>query len=110
MVVHFTKKTTFKVMKDELMAVANNALCWLDNDLDKTNSVQPIDNMKKTVNILLGNGCGRYNLLKNNCQHVASFVRYGKAISPQVEKIISQKFVKPKLGKRKRRKRMIGSY
>lgn len=71
--------------KDSLQEVAGNSRCWVDNKLDSSHTPQSEEKMKANIAILLApGGCQTYHLLKNNCEHVASFIRYGVPVSPQV--------------------------
>ncbi len=40
--------------------------------------------MRANVDKVLCDGAGKYGILDNNCEHLATFIRYGKAQSLQV--------------------------
>lgn len=40
--------------------------------------------MRANVEKVLRDGAGKYGILDNNCEHLATFIRYGKAQSLQV--------------------------
>lgn len=40
--------------------------------------------MRENVEKVLRDGAGKYGILDNNCEHLATFIRYGKAQSIQV--------------------------
>ncbi|XP_065110036.1 phospholipase A and acyltransferase 1-like isoform X2 [Paramisgurnus dabryanus] len=50
---------------------------------------QPVDKMEKAVQQLLKDGGGKYGVLDNNCEHLATFVRYGKPVSLQAEAVLN---------------------
>ncbi len=40
--------------------------------------------MRANVDKVLRDGAGKYGILDNNCEHLATYIRYGKAQSLQV--------------------------
>ncbi|CAK6967820.1 HRAS-like suppressor 2 [Scomber scombrus] len=62
----------------------------LDNYLDGTMNKLPDEDIKEHIKELMTKeGCGRYNPLKNNCEHLATYVRYGEKITKQVSGFFS---------------------
>lgn len=88
-VVHFSgepkDKANATVRTDLLRDVGRNYA--VDNKLDSKYPVRSEEEMKATVNDLMKNGIKKYNLLTNNCEHLASLIRNGKRISPQVVQV-----------------------
>lgn len=45
--------------------------------------------MRANVDKVLRDGAGRYGILDNNCEHLATFIRYGKAQSLQANRVLN---------------------
>ncbi|XDV17246.1 hypothetical protein PO909_023143 [Leuciscus waleckii] len=63
----------------------------VDNTLDLLtgHKPQPVEKMEAAVQQILRDGPGKYGVLENNCEHLATFVRYGKPISVQAETVLN---------------------
>lgn len=71
-------------MKEDLLMCVVTKDYKVENTVDKNSKVQSEKEMRATVDGLLKSGTGHYNLSNNNCECLASIIRYGKPISPQV--------------------------
>lgn len=58
----------------------------VDNTLDLLTGLkpQPEEKMKADVQQILRDGPGEYRVLENNCEHLATRIRYGESRSLQV--------------------------
>ncbi|KAF4115107.1 phospholipase A and acyltransferase 1-like [Onychostoma macrolepis] len=45
--------------------------------------------MRANVEKVLRDGAGKYGILDNNCEHLATFIRYGKAQSLQANRVLN---------------------
>ncbi|XP_058625896.1 phospholipase A and acyltransferase 1-like [Onychostoma macrolepis] len=45
--------------------------------------------MSANVEKVLRDGAGKYGILDNNCEHLATFIRYGKAQSLQANRVLN---------------------
>lgn len=54
---------------------------YLDESLPKGNNQEILDRINKKRN-----NCEDYSLLKDNCEHLATYVRYGTKCSEQVQR------------------------
>ena len=59
----------------------------VNNEKDKSRKVLTIEKIKENMRQVLDNPelVGQYNLIRNNCEHFANFIRYGFAESDQVK-------------------------
>uniref|UniRef100_A0A3B4H9M8 LRAT domain-containing protein n=1 Tax=Pundamilia nyererei TaxID=303518 RepID=A0A3B4H9M8_9CICH len=56
-----------------------------ENYLDSNLTPSSRDDIIKRIKVMTDKKyCGKYNLLKNNCEHLVTWVRYGKAYVKQV--------------------------
>uniref|UniRef100_A0A3Q2QR76 LRAT domain-containing protein n=1 Tax=Fundulus heteroclitus TaxID=8078 RepID=A0A3Q2QR76_FUNHE len=71
------------VKKEKLEEVVGNDPWKINNDRDKIYKPQPIDEIVKQAEKLIGKE-QRYNMLDSNCEHFATELRYEKPESQQV--------------------------
>ncbi|KAM9394446.1 phospholipase A and acyltransferase 3-like isoform 1-T4 [Pholidichthys leucotaenia] len=71
------------VKKDPLEKVAGKDSWRIYNILDDKYKARPVDDIIKEANDLAGKQ-QPYNVVNQNCEHFAFFLRYGQKISPQV--------------------------
>lgn len=56
----------------------------VNNQLDWKYEPKSEEEMKATVKNILRDGAGKYGVLDNNCEHLATRIRYGTPVSLQV--------------------------
>uniref|UniRef100_A0A3Q0QRS1 LRAT domain-containing protein n=1 Tax=Amphilophus citrinellus TaxID=61819 RepID=A0A3Q0QRS1_AMPCI len=70
------KYCVFGSLKNEAQHQKEN---YLDGKLNKSSDADIMKNIKVMMEY-----CGKYKLFRNNCEHLATYVRYGRAYSKQV--------------------------
>lgn len=75
--------TVTKCAFDSLDVVKGSSSPVVANDLDGQKDVRTVVQMIQDI-VTLNNDCGRYHVGKNNCEHIATTIRYGEAVCLQV--------------------------
>ncbi|XP_077086144.1 phospholipase A and acyltransferase 4-like [Siphateles boraxobius] len=73
-----------KVKREKLEDVVGQDKYCINNHLDKQYEPRPIEDILQDANSRLGEK-HRYNLLRNNCEHFVTLLRYGVPQSRQVQ-------------------------
>uniref|UniRef100_A0A8C7S194 LRAT domain-containing protein n=1 Tax=Oncorhynchus mykiss TaxID=8022 RepID=A0A8C7S194_ONCMY len=71
--------TVTKCAFDSLDVVKGSSSPVVANDLDGQKDVRTVVQMIQDI-VTLNNDCGRYHVGKNNCEHIATTIRYGEAV------------------------------
>jgi hypothetical protein len=80
--------TVTKCAFDSLDAVKGSSTPVVDNYLDGNDRViRPREEMIQDI-VTLNIDCGKYFVIKNNCEHIATTIRYGGASCFQVRVFI----------------------
>nr|XP_023995874.1 retinoic acid receptor responder protein 3-like [Salvelinus alpinus] len=74
--------TVTKCAFDSLEAVKGRSTPVVDNYLDGKKDIRTDAQMIQDI-VTLNNDCGRYFVIKNNCEHIATTIRYGEAVCLQ---------------------------
>ncbi|XP_051558349.1 phospholipase A and acyltransferase 1-like [Myxocyprinus asiaticus] len=61
----------------------------VNNQLDGLHKPILEKDMKANIKKILRDGPGEYNVLHNNCEHLATFIRYGKPMSLQADRVLN---------------------
>ncbi|XP_066216206.1 phospholipase A and acyltransferase 4-like [Saccopteryx leptura] len=78
-----------QVKRELLTHVAEGSSYRVNNRLDREYKPRPVNEMIRSAKEMIGEEM-RYSLLMGNCEHFVTDLRYGKAESRQVEKVLKE--------------------